>query len=147
MQLVMVMTIQNTSTHHQNLNVLIADDEAPLVLSITFALKGMNHNVISARTGSEAFIKIKEAIENKHPFDLMILDLKMPKFSGLELINLLNKLHIKLPIIVMSNYDSRDQIEKLGIQHFLPKPFSKEELTAKISEFQKKVTLKPDSGV
>jgi two-component system response regulator YesN len=63
--------------------------------------------------------------------DLLISDLRMPEYSGLELIRAVRRFLPDTRIIVMTGYDApnvRAEVEHLGLVHYLPKPFDAGEL-------------------
>ncbi len=62
----------------------------------------------------------------QRPIDLLISDLRMPEYSGLELIRAVRRLLPHTRIIVMTGYDAprlREEVQTLGAVHYLPKPF------------------------
>lgn len=107
--------------------ILVADDEKAIRDIISYQLKKEQYNVLTAKNGQEALDLIK-----KNPVDLMILDLMMPDVDGYEVIK---NTPSSVPIIVLSAKD--DEISKIvalemGADDYLPKPFSKMELLARI---------------
>ena len=146
LQKVVYMKDSNTNIHQKNLNILVINDDATLLSSISFCLKATHHRVSIARTNPKAFIQIKERVENNNPFDLLILDITLPKGQPTSFLKSLNTINIHTPIIVMSNYDTsnqRKELSQLGAQYFLSKPFSKEELLKIVGEIQNKSNTSP----
>lgn len=107
--------------------ILVADDEKPIRDIISYQLQKEQYDVLTAANGREALDLI-----DSNPVDLLILDLMMPDMDGYEVIKNAPK---SLPIIVVSAKD--DEISKvvaleMGADDYLPKPFSKVELLARI---------------
>lgn len=113
---------------------LIIDDEEALTSMLSFRLKGMGFNTITAGDGDKG---VKLAKKNKP--DLILLDLKMPKIDGFEVSKRLKQdsdtRHI--PILVFSalaNKNTKESIVKLNASGFIEKPFEPELLVDKINE-------------
>jgi two-component system response regulator YesN len=67
----------------------------------------------------------------QQPVDLLISDLRMPEYSGLELIRAVRRFLPDTQIIAMTGYDApnvRAELRALGLVHYLPKPFDASEL-------------------
>jgi DNA-binding response OmpR family regulator len=65
--------------HQQAARILIVDDEAAIRLTMDMLLRRHGYTVVTATSGEEALALIAQ-----QPFDLLLLDLKMPGLSGLE---------------------------------------------------------------
>ena len=97
--------------------------------------------------GSHAVIEIKDVALNgqegldlikKNNYDLVILDLIMPKIDGIKVLEELEKANLNPKIIVLTSYNSPEIIRKvsgLGIKYFMLKPFELSDLEAKILEY------------
>ncbi|MFO1462703.1 MAG: sigma-54 dependent transcriptional regulator [bacterium] len=106
--------------------ILIAEDELSLrtILKKLFGKKGFE--VETAGDGQVAFNKLKE-----EPFDLAILDIKMPSLSGLEVLDKLKQEKIKTSVIIMTAQDTmRNAVDamKKGAYDYITKPFELDEL-------------------
>jgi DNA-binding NtrC family response regulator len=65
-------------------------------------------------------------------YDMVILDLKMPKRSGMEVLQAIRKQYPKVPVVMVSGFasiESAIEATKLGAMNFIPKPFTPEELS------------------
>jgi len=110
-------------------HVLLVEDSAAmrsLVGSMVTALQGFT--VREAKGGAEAI-----SILNKERFDLIITDIHMPDFSGLELIRYVreSKEHAATPLFIISTEGGvrdRDRGLALGANEYLAKPFDPQEL-------------------
>ncbi|MBR2678204.1 MAG: sporulation transcription factor Spo0A [Bacilli bacterium] len=114
--------------------VLVVDDNKNLVSMINDYFKD-NQNIEVVLNASDG----KEGIEliSKHndEFDLIILDLIMPKKDGLSVLEYMDKNNIIKKIIVLTSYNEQDTIRKvseLGANYFMLKPFDLPDLENKI---------------
>ncbi|MCL7452744.1 MAG: response regulator [Anaerolineae bacterium] len=103
--------------------ILVVDDERQLAyyLRQTLLLELPGTEVDAAHSGEEALSRMAEA-----SYDLIIADLRMPGFSGLELIKGVRYLDETVPIILMTGYGSsglREKAARLGATSYLDKPF------------------------
>jgi len=110
--------------------ILIAEDESRLA---SFLEKGLRASgfVTTVVTDGEA----AESRARDSDFDLLILDLSLPKKDGLEVLRDLRRAGQNLPVIVLTaRGDPHDRVEGLesGADDYLPKPFHFEELVARI---------------
>lgn len=100
--------------------ILVAEDEKPLLTSLTNKLKKAGYKVITAVNGEE----VLEKFQKENP-DLLLLDLVMPKKNGFDVLKEIKyKIKSKIPIIVMSNLDQKQYIEAskhLGVTEYLVK--------------------------
>jgi two-component system phosphate regulon response regulator PhoB len=115
-----------------NKKILVVDDEEDIVELITFQLERDGYHVICANDGIEAISKI-----NKDDPDLVILDIMMPRMSGLDVVQLIRGKKDKksLPIIIVSAKSTEDDIVAgldFGADDYLTKPFSLKVLSAKV---------------
>lgn len=106
--------------------ILIADDEKNIriILSKTMENKGLD--VTRASNGMEAL----DALKN-HPFDLAILDIRMPEMSGLEILNHKNDFFQETPVIIITAEDTMEhtiEAMKRGAYDYINKPFDIDEL-------------------
>jgi len=118
---------------------LILVDDHPIVRDGIFAaLMKVNHIEIvgEASNGDELFRLLDE---NKVKANVILLDLSMPKMSGVEITKVLKEKHAYLKILVFSSYTDEDSIFssiKAGADGFLPKDAMREELVTAIEEVQ-----------
>lgn len=122
------------------MKILLLEDELMLRSSIEEYLESLNHKVIGVSQGDEAL----KTLENQE-FDLLILDINVPKVNGLELLNELNKIDIKSPTIFISaNLDIEDisKAFELGACDYLKKPFHLKELGIRIDRVKKEQDIR-----
>ena len=101
--------------------ILILEDEPGFQLILTEHLKDAGHLVTQAWDGAEALDLIQ-----REPFDLLLLDNRMPGITGLEFLQRARQLGIEAPAIIMTAYAEIPVVVesmRLGALDFLPKPF------------------------
>ena len=113
------------------MRILLVEDEAPLRETLAARLKRDGYAVDAAGDGEEGLYLGREV-----PFDLAIIDLGLPKLSGLDLVKRLREEGAKFPILILTARSSwQDKVEglKTGADDYLVKPFHVEELLARIN--------------
>lgn len=122
----------------KGLNVLVVDDEPEIHTVLGKLLSKEGYNVDSAYSAAEAF----EAVAKSRP-DLIILDIMMPKVSGIEVCNRLkgDPATEDILILIVSARDAqKDRIEGLthGADDYVSKPFHLRSLVRKIEHMLEK---------
>lgn len=105
--------------------ILICDDEEGIRESFKLILEDQYH-LRFAMNGLEAL----EMLKSFTP-DLMLLDIKMPKMHGMEILKRVKQLQPKLPVIVVTGYQSVEMAQealKLGAADYIPKPFESKQI-------------------
>ena len=108
------------------MKILVVDDDAIVIKSCKRILEAEGLEVSTVPSADEALEMIK-----KYEFDLLLMDVKMPKHDGMFLMREIKKLIPDMPIIVMSGYPTPETVSdvlKLGAMQFIPKPFRPDEL-------------------
>jgi two-component system OmpR family response regulator len=125
--------------------VLVVDDEPNIVDVVSMALKFQGFAVESAQTGADAL----NAVADFHPH-LMVLDVMLPDMEGFDVAQRLGAQRARVPIIFLTaRDDTADKIRGLSIggDDYVTKPFSLEELIARIRTILRRTGLaEPDSG-
>ncbi len=112
------------------MRILIAEDDATLADGLTQSLRHSGYAVDCARTGSEA-----DAALAVGQYDLLILDLGLPKLNGFEVLKRLRNRRSKLPVLILTALDAvSDRVHglDLGADDYLAKPFAITELEARV---------------
>lgn len=120
-----------------NKRILVAEDIDFNYLVIEFILTPTGAKVFHARNGIEAVEMFKNPPESK-PFDIILMDIQMPKMDGGKAINEIRKVDKKVPIITQTAYyDSNERINAMesGANDFITKPVNESELLTAISKF------------
>jgi len=117
------------------LKVLIVDDSISVRKSLKELVEDVGYKAIVARNGVEAI----DLLHKNQP-DIVLTDLEMPKMTGLELTSNIraDKCFVDLPIIMITSRASqkhRQQAEKVGVNKYLTKPYTEDELLDLINSF------------
>lgn len=115
----------------QKARILYVEDDADTREMVTLMLTHQGYEVATASSSAESIKLAKEG-----SYDLYILDNTLPDGSGLSLSQQLRALNSAVPILFCSGWSTEKQITAAaenGAQDFLTKPFTAEELLAKIS--------------
>ena len=122
----------------RKLNILLIEDDAIEVMKFnrTLSSKGLKHTIVEANNGVEAL----EILEKKDALpDIILLDLNMPKISGIEFLTILKADAVLkyLPTIILStsnNYKDVLECYKIGIAGYVIKPLKYQDYVEKIDK-------------
>ncbi len=106
--------------------ILVCDDELGIRESFKLILED-DYDLIFAVNGLDALEKIKEGAKP----DLILLDIKMPKVHGMQILKEIKILLPDVPVIIISGYQSVEMAQeavKYGAVDYLPKPFGSKDL-------------------
>ena len=118
--------------------ILVVDDEVNILKYMRANLEASGYQVLTAGDGLEAL----QTFERELP-DLVILDLRMPKMDGFEVCRRIREWS-QAPIIVLTALGSQEDKIKcfdLGADDYVTKPFSKNELLARVKALLRRTTL------
>jgi two-component system cell cycle sensor histidine kinase/response regulator CckA len=114
--------------------VMLVEDEDPVRLFSSRALRNKGYKVIEAKSGEAALDLIRNATEK---IDLLITDVVMPRMDGPGLIREVREIHPDMKVIFISGYTEdafRQRLDTDSEIHFLPKPFSLKQLASKVKD-------------
>ena len=117
--------------------VLVVDDEKLIVKGIRFSLEQDGMEVDCAYDGEEALSMAKEK-----EYDMILLDLMLPKMDGLEMVRRLREAGSRAYVIILTAYDSFAYAQtaiRLGAVDFLLKPFHDGDLENAVLALQKRI--------
>ncbi len=118
----------DSSVDHAEL--LVVDDEQFLRDAVAASLRFLGFNVSTAETGAGAL-----RLARDHPFDLIVLDVMLPDTDGFDVVRLLRRDGVHVPVIFLTARDApADKVNglTLGGDDYITKPFGLEELAARI---------------
>ena len=112
------------------MRILIAEDDQVLADGLLRSLRSAGYAVDQVGSGTEA-----DAALASHEFDLLILDLGLPKMHGLEVLRKLRARGSSVPVLILTAADSVEERVKgldYGADDYMAKPFSLQELEARV---------------
>lgn len=127
-----------TQTSVAKAKILLVDDDKDIVATLKECFIDFNYIVETATTGEEALAK---AISND--YDLVMLDISLPDFSGMDVLKQIKEQKSCLPVLVMTGHVSTDaaiEAMKLGAHEFIAKPFDLDRLLGIINRIVKKAS-------
>jgi two-component system, NtrC family, response regulator AtoC len=125
--------------------ILIVDDEESIRLSLEETLKGGGNEIITAENGEEALERIAES----QP-DLMLLDMKMPKMGGLEVLQKIKNRNSNIKVIVLTAHGDMQTAllcGRVGVRNFIEKPFDLKEMRAEVESALEPLQWKQDADL
>jgi len=109
--------------------VLVVEDEEAIAHGIVFNLRRKGYTAELARDGREALRRLAE------PFDLVVLDVRLPEVDGFEVCQVLRRKGDTTPILMLTARNQPDDVIyglKLGADDYVTKPFDLAELLARV---------------
>ena len=122
------------------MKILVVDDDAIVIKSCKRILEAEGFEVSTVPGADSALEAMKNA-----DFDLLLVDVKMPKRDGMYLMREIKKNWPEIPTIIMSGYPTPETIAevlRLGANLFIPKPFRPDELMKSVRQVLKNVPIK-----
>ena len=120
------------------MKLLIVEDEKRMADLLRRGLTEEGHNAVCASDGAQGF-----DLARAYEFDAIILDLMMPRLGGYELAKRLRTEKIRTPVLMLTARDSVPDIVRgldAGADEYMTKPFSFEELLARLRAMQRRAT-------
>ncbi|MCM1134751.1 MAG: response regulator [Clostridium sp.] len=112
---------------HKITSMIVADDEEEVCLNIVKTMSQTGVVTDYATDGKTAIQMMRSAREAGRPYNLILLDWKMPNLNGLETARLIRKNYPdNIPILLLTAYDwseIEEEAKEIGVDHFMPKPF------------------------
>ena len=125
-------------------SIALVDDDRNILPSVTMTLKAEGFKVRSFEDGTQALRFLSQT-----PVDLVVLDIKMPRLDGLEVLKRLRKISDTPAIFLTSKDDDIDEVLglKMGADDYVRKPFSHRLLIERIRAVLRRVAIPAGSGV
>ena len=112
--------------------ILIVDDAGPVVVLCVNVLQALGYAVKGANRG-EAAVELMR----KEPFDLMVLDYKMPGMTGFEVFQQARALHPSVKVVLVTGHGTPEivnEANRMGFNAILLKPFTSDELRGTVEK-------------
>jgi DNA-binding response OmpR family regulator len=123
------------------MHILVVEDDVPLTRQVTAALLPLGHHPVVIHDGEAALHAAAES-----PFDLIVIDIGLPRMDGFELLRRLRSLHVKSRVLMLTaRGEIKDRVTglQLGADDYLAKPFSMSELVARIDALGRRYPEEP----
>jgi DNA-binding NtrC family response regulator len=111
-------------------DILLVDDEVVFTTNMSRLLTSRGYQVTSVKNGEEAIAALKQK-----PFDVMVLDLKMPVMDGITTLQQMKALNLLTEVLILTGHGSMDTAFKaieMGAYDYVTKPCEIAELVSKI---------------
>lgn len=122
--------------------ILIVDDEEAILDTVSKFVSHIGYEVVTAKNGKEALEHLR-----KEPFTILVTDIKMPEMNGFELMEIVRVEFPDIHIIVMTGHGASytfTDVVSAGATDYLPKPFSFDEMRAKVNRVVREKRLVRD---
>src|SRR5437879_180820 len=119
--------------------IALVDDDRNILTSVSIALEAEGYRIMTYTDGASALDGFKSS-----PPDLAILDIKMPRMDGMELLRRLRQ-KSDMPVIFLTSKDEEiDELFglKMGADDFIRKPFSQRLLVERVKAVMRRITAK-----
>ncbi len=106
--------------------ILVVDDERNIRNNLSALLDSVGYKVDTASNGDDALLRVKAGL-----YDIVLVDIQMPKMGGLELLGLLRGLRPRMPVVMLTAHGTvarAVEAMKLGAVDFIEKPFDPKNL-------------------
>jgi len=137
---------------HNITKMIVADDEEEVCKNIVTTMSKAGVATDYSTDGQTAVQMMRSAREAGHPYNVILLDWKMPNLNGLETARLIRKNYPeKIPILLLTSYDWSEieqEATEIGVNHFMPKPFFmttfKEAIRRVLGNMKREESSQPD---
>ncbi|CAI4215121.1 unnamed protein product [Parascedosporium putredinis] len=121
------------------LRVLVADDNSTNIEVVSKMLKLEDvYDVTIAKDGQEAFDRVKDAMADERPFDVIFMDVQMPNLDGLQSTRKIREMGYKSPIVALTAFSEESNVKECmesGMDEFLSKPIRRPALKQVLRKF------------
>jgi len=125
--------LRGADSHSAEARIIVAEDDFEMRRLVADCLRKEGHEVHEVADGAELLLRIEDSFFLRSvpvPVDLFVTDIRMPVYTGLELVRGMREVGLTMPVIIMAAFgttETREQAEALGAA-LLDKPFKLEDL-------------------
>jgi two-component system response regulator AtoC len=123
-------------------HILVADDDAAIRSLLRSFLEDESYSITEATTGEEALEGLRGS-----SYDLVLLDMRLPGMTGIEVLKQLREKQGEVPVILMTAYGSPNiaiQASSLGAYGYITKPFELDDVLHTVNRYFERQTLKEE---
>jgi len=127
------------------MRILVVEDDRKVARFIQQGLEEEGHAVDVAGDGEEGGL-----LAHVNPYDVMVLDIQLPKKNGLQLAAELRREQVRTPILMLTARDSTEDVVRgldAGADDYLTKPFAFDEFVARLRALGRRAAVAPAGGV
>ncbi len=120
----------------ENIKLIVVDGSTEVSGSISKYF-GVNNKITVVDKFEDGEKALEYIINNKNDYDVILMDILLPKIDGIKLLETMKKNNIDKKVIVLSNYINEEVVKKasnLGVQYYMLKPFSLESLEERLMD-------------
>lgn len=116
-------------------HILVVEDESHTLFTLALVLRKDGFRVSTAKDGASALSMLQNAAGATDPFDLLVTDLQMAGFDGVDILRELDQQNSTLPVIVITSFGNEDKLGELKYKNRLiciDKPFEPVEILSRV---------------
>jgi two-component system, NtrC family, response regulator AtoC len=128
-------------------HVLIVDNDDGFRKAAEVILRKEGYRTSIAWNGSEGLNIILTSLNNCHPVDILLTDLRMPDMDGFDLMANMKREHIRIPTVAVTAYGDAETLARLihfGVNGYLAKPCTVKDLLDAVRSAGGETTYRPD---
>jgi two-component system response regulator AtoC len=121
--------------HERPARIVVAEDDFEMCRLVADCLRKEGYEVHEVRSGAELLLRVEDSFflrRTPQPVDLFVTDIRMPVYTGLEIVSGMREAGLDMPVIIMTafgNPETRERAQSMGAA-LLDKPFKLEQLRA-----------------
>lgn len=123
---------KGAATAPSRARIVVAEDDFEMRRLVSDCLRKAGHEVHEALDGSTLLRSVESSLMVRTTVDLVVTDVRMPGYSGLEIVSCLREAGVHVPVVIMTafgNLETQQRAKQLGAT-LLDKPFKMEDLKA-----------------
>lgn len=117
-------------------HILLVDDERAIRQPLVYEMRQSGFTVSQAENGKQALQILADSVKNESPVDIIVTDIQMPNFSGLDLLEIIRKKGVTIPVLIISGHGTKEAVERIGklggCAGIIVKPFAPQDLLDRV---------------